>query len=392
MAKANVLFIGESGSGKTELTYKFMNALFGEKNSSKLVITPSLTLTQLVDMSFAPLTGGGNLSDTQIPSSLITSPATLLDELNRTPPQLLSLLQPYMEGRAINLEGGTIITPGIQLNTGNYYKWINATVNPLQNDYSGIFEIDKAVLDRFPVTIPWDLFPATMEDTINLTTNRKSENMKMNNDLDIIPEKTLNPDLEYLYINVKNIPVQSLASSIIWYLINKDNCYRASMGTKKEIMNFDPGKTCNGCKANGVHNQICGHIGSISNRTAGYMTDLAKSVAAIRSYKSGENNIEVKTEDVVAIAPFILYGGKIRIEMGWIEKYASGFEGMAPSAWEAINLAVETMSKIAVENAIATAKSPSKEAALEMLKQSPASFSREEVINYGNELKNLERR
>ena len=388
MTKANVLFIGESGSGKTELTEIFMNAVFGKKNTSKLVISPSLTVTQLVDMSFAPLTSGGNLSDTQKLTPLITSPATLLDELNRTPPQLLSALQPYMEGRSINLEGGRTATPGILLSDGSYYKWITATANP--NNYSGVFELDEAVLNRFPVTIPWDLFPATMEDIINMTSNSKFENKKMGNNSDTaIPENTLDPDLEYLYINVKNIPMQSLASSVIWYLINKDNCYRASTGIKKEIMNFDPGKTCNGCKANGMHSQMCGNIGNISNRIAGNMTDLAKATAAIRSYKLGEDNIEVKPEDIIAIAPFLLYGGKIRIETGWIEKYAGGVEGLAPSLWTAISLAVENMSKIAIENTISLARSPSEESLEEMLKQSPASFSNNAVRDYYKKLRRL---
>ena len=388
IAKTNVLVVGESGNGKTEMALSLAKALFGEDGTSNLVITPDLAMSKLVDMDFSPLLRGGSLSDTQKCGRLITTPATVFDELNRAPPQAISILQSYLDGnRRINLEGGASIVPGKPIGD-KYYKWIVGTANPQRDGYVGTFETDKAISDRFPITIPWDMFPQTSNDEFNMMLNNRFSDSRN------APKDGLFEEVKDLYmtINSDGIEVSALATSVVWYFAHKDHCYRAlGSGKKTEIHGFTPGRTCKGCKASAANSEICGNVGGISNRALLHMIPFSKAIAAIKAYKADSPVIKVGPEDVKAVAPFILYGGKMRIEEGWIENYASGPEQNAPSLWRAIEKAVEIMSNTALLDTVVLSKNPDRDTHLKILESSPASCQIEDVVKYARELENLRR-
>ncbi|MFH8120147.1 MAG: MoxR family ATPase [Candidatus Aenigmatarchaeota archaeon] len=307
----SILLEGGTGIGKTTIAEMLMKAFFG-KNYAFLQIDPSLSLEKFIDINFGAIKDGKKLSDAIEKNKIIDSPGVILDEINRAPPTIVNLLQNYITNGRLVFEGGKEFYPGIYVDKNLVYQLKIATMNEGEK-YSGTYELDKALRDRFAVQINLDAFSPSREDIrcIIRYGNAKIESEGKDN-LQIVLT---------LFKKIREIPLDPWAEEFVIYCSRIDQCIRSPQGKKSTILSFTP-RFCDGCSAAALDKGICGNISAPSPRAIVDWIMLARGFALYRAYKFG-GKARVEIEDLIAAAPFTLYS-KMDINPSWIGKYCNG--------------------------------------------------------------------
>lgn len=324
----NVLVTGKSGSGKTHFAKMAMAGFYGNNGYRTLQIDANFSLDKLRDIAFDIIAGGGRLSDAVRETGLLTVPGVVIDEYNRAPHEIRNIIQGWLQNGTLTFEGGKEVSPGVLFNGRERYQWKFATANEGAR-YSGAGKIDKGSRDRFNVEIPLDLFPPTREDKYKL-------HSKFSTAVDAYDGNGALEDILAVLQEIRKIPLSGTADEFLLYLQNMDQCVKAPNNTKLEIESFSPETTCKGCHLNKGDNNLCGSVYAPSERSIISLQNLAKGFSTYRCIQTGSDpeRLQVKIQDVLAAAPFVLFS-KIDINPGWIDKDSKG------SCWQAINSVVK---------------------------------------------------
>lgn len=329
----NVLISGRTGGGKTAFSRAFAKSLFGN-SFGFLQVDKTLDRDTFRDIAFSDIKDGNRLSDAARPATALMAPITIFDEYNRAPAVITNMLQGWLTNGVVILEGGREVRPGVELGNGKKYQFKIATMNE-GRAYSGTSEVDRASRDRFAVELPFDFFPLAQEDKYNLITR--------GNFLENGPayRKDIADRLYDAHRQTDSVPVNPAAAYFSLAIMSKDNCYRSPEGTKLSFEPFRP-EICEGCKAS--FDSTCGSIFAPSERAMADLMALSKTTAMYRAYKLQGSDPEVTINDVLVIAPFVLYN-KLGMAEGWIHQRGGGINGAAGSRWEATSSTIKGMAK-----------------------------------------------
>ncbi|MFA5406297.1 MAG: MoxR family ATPase [Candidatus Nanoarchaeia archaeon] len=162
ISKSNLLLLGGTGLGKTTLAKSIGDSFFnGEMN--QLRMNKEANLKEVYE-NFNPKADELIAINRSITSNLIT----FIDEFNRAPELIQNDLFNIMDGY-YNFKGRRE-----QLGRDGYHIII-AAANPYNDDYSGTFNTDEALLNRFPVVINMDYFEPTPKDTTQILLKRSND-------------------------------------------------------------------------------------------------------------------------------------------------------------------------------------------------------------------------
>ena len=152
IARLNMLFIGEKGSGKTQLMTDINNSVFGGEG---------VLIRARKDMEMKELYTNFNMDNYKMElTPLINAPFICIDEINRAPE--------VIQNEFFHMCDGYIEYEGKRINLGkNGYHVVMASAN-VGSSYTGTFSMDPALLDRFSVIINVDDYPVNLEDNIAL--------------------------------------------------------------------------------------------------------------------------------------------------------------------------------------------------------------------------------
>lgn len=336
---SGILLTGKSGGGKTHLSKMAMNAFFGGDNYCNRTVTPGMNEEAFLDIDFGKIKDGATLKEAIKSTPILNYPGVILNEVNRAPSIIQNILIPYLEFE-FNIKG-LDFDVGIPINgSGGRYQFRILTINE-GGEYKGIASMDKAVRDRMPIEIPIDNFKSLKKDIRDMINKRKSSAITVNKNKEPLTDVVLE-----LYSSINNIEVSAMAREFLVYLSGLSNCIKSNTGSKEGIIfNLE---LCRGCTHASTDNNLCGNVYSPTNRSIINLETIAKGVAAIRAYKTLVNeiegseeeskkrralnkfaeseylaNLQVECQDLLAIAPFILYS-KIQINDQWIHKHYQG--------------------------------------------------------------------
>ncbi len=338
IANADILETGKSGGGKTHLAKMAMNAFFGSAQYVNRTITPGMNEEAFIDIDFGKIKDGATLKEAIGTTPILTYPGVILNEANRAPALIQNILIPYLEYE-FNIKG-LDFPVGVELPKGQRYQWRILTINE-GAEYKGIAETDKAVRDRMVIEIPIDQFKSLKQDIRDMIKKRKSSAITVER-----TDESLTDTVVDLYQHISSIPLSAMTSEFLVYLSGLSNCIKSSTGAKEGIaFTLD---LCKGCHHAAAENNICGNVYAPTNRSLINLQSVGKAVAAVRAYKSlvqsiesaGSDskkrkaaaefmesdylrNIEVTAEDILALAPFILYS-KIQVNEQWVKKFYQG--------------------------------------------------------------------
>lgn len=338
ITNSGLLLSGTSGAGKTHLAMMFANAVFGTENYCSRTITPGMNEESFFDRDFGKMKEGGTLREAMMATPIVTNPAVILNEVNRTPTILQSILIPYLEFH-LNLKG-LDFPVGVESPYGGRYQFRVISINE-GRDYKGISDMDRAVRDRMVIEVPIGRFKPLKSDFREMISQKKSTAL-------IVPEnkESYLEDLLMLHSKVTEIPLTGFAKEFLVYLSGLGNCVKSHTGTKEGIK-FST-KMCEGCHHAAAEKNICGNVDALTSRSLINLEVVGRGVAALRAYKqfiariqsettetsrskalieftksSYLNDLAVTTEDIIKIAPFVLYS-KLPLGSPWIDEHHQG--------------------------------------------------------------------
>ncbi|MFH1916898.1 MAG: hypothetical protein ABIJ21_06580 [Nanoarchaeota archaeon] len=167
ITESPILMTGGTDTGKTTLAKLVMNSLLGseEQGWHKLDFDTDFGRDSVSDVSSDFFQKEGmTLSDFYRAQPWLSLPGFIADELNRThAKQSAKALHIIGEEKEITLPNGQRVKIGMQLPDGTTYQFQIATINE-GKDYSGTFDIDKALRRRTTIEIPMDVFSLTARD------------------------------------------------------------------------------------------------------------------------------------------------------------------------------------------------------------------------------------
>ncbi len=288
-------------------------------------------------------------------SKVISLPAGLINEPNRIPTKTQGFFSAYLE-RLISIEDINL-RPGIALRdtqSSTYYQIRILTMNEGQK-YYGTSEIDIALRNRMVIELPFDTFPLTPCDLLNML------EYKSDSSLETQSKRGYLKTILSLYDIIRLIPIENAARDFIAYLGGLSNCIYTFSGIKESVMNFND-EFCK--KKNCIHyqknNGLCGNILSPSNRTLINLENVARGFTFLRLYKTFKaideniiplnilkeylekhnipytettikvafkqhyaNYASVSISDIIKTAPFVLYN-KLDLSNKWIQENSEG--------------------------------------------------------------------
>jgi len=278
----NALYVGDTGTGKSQLSQDFFNYYFGgnvvstkEKdpedpkkeiikitgNSVKIRGKPELDIYEEVYRDLNMIEGKW------VPNINIQAKYHFLDELNRCPP--------VTQNQFFGLGDGFLEHKGMKLPIGsNGYAVTNATANLGNGEFGGTFDTDKALYSRFAITLDFDYkqFSPTMEDRMVIDFLRAANPKIKEAPIRDISHKIIAAEK---IISEKSTDLGLEADAAINYIkFGLENCFNTNIASKEK--NWP--KQCQDCDNNTDGSAICSQIRSPLPRT---INSLRKYAAAL---------------------------------------------------------------------------------------------------------------
>ncbi|MGV8140977.1 MAG: hypothetical protein ACP5NW_00895 [Candidatus Woesearchaeota archaeon] len=241
----NALYVGDTGTGKSQLAQDMFNYYFGGNISNsghavKIRGRPELDIYEEVYRDL-------NLREGRwMPNENIGALYHFLDEINRCPP--------ITQNQFFGLGDGFLEHRGTKIPLGNKnYSVLIATANLGNGEFGGTFETDKALYNRFAIALDFDYeqYKPTREDRI-IIDHLRSANPKIKDaPIKDISEKIFNASEE---ISESSMDLGLEANAAINYLkFGLENCYNEKIRSKEKNW---PG-ACQDCDKNTEGNTIC---------------------------------------------------------------------------------------------------------------------------------------
>ena len=334
VTEADVLLTGKTGSGKTRLAAGILEGLFGKKGYYAKTTLPNMNPSEFMDIDFPSiLSGKKTLKEALSGIPALTLPGILLNEVNRAPGIIQSLLIPFLD-RELEVQGMPV-----QMGRtwkGGQYQFRILTIN--EGGQYQVQSLDPAIRDRITIEIPVDAFPQSRYDIIRMLEQASGEvpNQKPKRDG---PSQTLSGREDFfkeiLLVKgaVDQVPVPADARFFLSYLAGMSYCIRAPRGNKESIA-LSP-EICEGCHHLAAFYTLCPSIYAPSARILIKLQRMAQGFALFRAWKSVSDAATVTVQDLIEAAPFLLYS-KLNISPLWLRTAGDRTRPFLGDRWTAI--------------------------------------------------------
>lgn len=376
-----VLLTGSTDLGKTALSCLMMNSLFGEEEKGWHRLDFDLDFSKdsftNVNSDFFHQSGK-SLSDLYSIHEWMRLPGFIADELNGGHSKIIRKAIHIIKEKDITMVDGRRVKIGKPIEDGSKrtYQYQIATINE-GSEYSGTFEMDKALRRRTTIEIPLDIFRPS---PIDLAKMRKADSLKiLHNNKEDRFERIIR-----ILNEVEKIPIHPAAELFLGYLESFDYCKNSDTGFK-DVAKFNYGSLRSKCsKDMGVgsgmvecrllhilKDEMCPYVRGLSPGLSKDMISVARGAALLRAIKfsrflahvkSNEKepamasfisaleqytgkkasdlffyktvlykyieNLEVEYEDLIDIVPFVIYS-KMEVSKHWAGlKHGSTYEAL----------------------------------------------------------------
>lgn len=384
VTESPVLMTGGTDLGKTTLAKLVMNALFGNEKWHILDFDLDFGKDAYTDINSDFFhEKGKKLADLYSLHGWMLLPGFIADELNGAHAKVARKALHIIKEKDITLPDGRRAQIGHQLEDGGTYQFQIATINE-GKDYSGTFDMDKALRRRTTIEIPMDIFKPTPTDRLLLQrSGRRIEYGKSENHLTQILQ---------IFGKLNDMKVHPVAEMFLAYLEAFDYC-KHSLTKEKCSIESKNGSIYHVCTQpirigesaatsaepvgcvflKSFANDMCPNVNGITPGISTNLVTVARAFAALRavkftelvagflvgqdtkplSYKLNNSNLfrqsmekyvgecsddkklakkvvvkyietlEVQQCDILAAAPFVAYS-KLGISPVWILKHFQG--------------------------------------------------------------------
>jgi len=279
----NALYVGDTGTGKSQLAQDFYNYYFNgnvsdKGNAVKIRGRPELDIYEEVyrDLDRKELKW--------LPNENIRAMYHFIDELNRCPE--------VTQNQFFGLGDGFIEHRGMKTHLGkNNYNVAVATANLGNGEFQGTFETDKALFNRFAVTLDFDyqMFQPTDEDKMIIDFLRDADPRIKEAPRKDISNLIIQAEKEIAQ-NTRNLGLEEFA--VINYLkFGLNNCYNESIQNKEKNWPFQ----CQDCNKNQNADRLCSLIKSPTQRTINALIKYSSALYYLSKLKNPKQNIDAVT-------------------------------------------------------------------------------------------------
>ncbi len=335
LAGLNMLFISDTGKGKTQLAEDIVRHHFGgyeqnNGNANKTQGRAGFDIEDLFIRSQADLTTGKYDSKAvrKIDENRIKRLCNYVDELNRAPKPKQNDFFDFADG---NFElGGT----SYRIGQDSYTLFIaTANLNKLNGEFSGTFEMDRALLNRAHLTIDLDHkeFSPTPRDKIQIRKRKTSPRCDMAEPQDI-SSKIIDAHKEIIAMKA-NDPYMTAFE----FLIDNGLNYCEKDKYKEKVAAFP--MLCVECNEDCKKEGLCSLLKGASERTVDSIAPLAYALSYIASLKFAKD-IQISPFDAAVQAfRFTTYHGNLNDNI-CREEYAGRKQAMMDGAVNKLEEAV----------------------------------------------------
>lgn len=277
VAPVNILLVGDTGTGKTQLAKDIYDYYFGgnKKENGEGIFIRAHPEIDIYNEVFTEI----NLEKaSRSLTKSIESVIYLVDELNRAPV--------VAQNQFFSLGDGIMDYKGASIKLGrNSYKLFMATANIGNGEFQGTFDTDKALFNRLHVSIDLDyeMYRPTPHDQMMIDLMKADPNVKESDkrnitDLIIGASKEIDKRLEDIGLE---------ATAVVNYLrFGLDNCMKN--GIKEKIWPLN----CQDCEHNKNDAALCSLVRAPVRRTLNAMTRYAVALQYIAELKNPSYEID----------------------------------------------------------------------------------------------------
>ncbi len=335
LAGLNMLFIADTGRGKTQLISDIAWNHFGGDNNDSGNANwadgrPNFEIEDLFVRSKVDLSKGYD-SDTarQLKEERIKRVCLCVDELNRAPKP--------KQNEFFDLADGKYTFNGMRHNLGRegYTLFLaTANLNKLNGDFSGTFEFDRALLNRAHLTIDLDHkdFSPIPKDKIQIRKRKRSPRVDVAEPRDI-SQKIIQAHREIIAMKGDDPCISAFEFLIDDGLsyCEKDKYHEKGAAFPMQCVECD-----DSCKDKG----LCSLLKGSSERTVDSIAPLAYALSYIASLKFGQD-VQINPFDAAMQAfKFTTYHGNLN-ENICREEYAGRKQAMMEYAIGKLEIAVD---------------------------------------------------
>lgn len=298
LTRTHILLVGDTGTAKTDVLRMVAAAAFGGK-WSLLRLNPHLNEQHFADMDYKKLysqTDRSSLHECVKPCAFLDYPLLILDEINRAPAAVTSVLFGVMDGLielpfGIKQEVGHAYT-GLD-GQPRRYSLVMGTMNDGE-EFEGTFGMDRALRNRFTLTIPLDSCRPTNDDLANVLLRRTGQ-------AHIPTLPSMIEDVETVSDRLEGLPMDDLACLYLLYLANLDRCPHMPNGFKNRRPNPE---VCmrNECRVFKQADGFCAYASSAGVRVSIFLKRAATGLAALRAARTLRQVEEACDEGAGAVA------------------------------------------------------------------------------------------
>ena len=310
LAGLNMLFISDTGKGKTQLMKDIVWSHFGgDKEQGKANWaqgSPDFEIEDLFVHSVVDLTTGiyDSKAVRKIDENRIRRPCNVVDEFNRAPKPTQNKFFDFADG---NYElAGT----SHRIGQDGYTLFLaTANLNKLNGDFSGTFEMDRALLNRAHLTIDLDHkdFSPIPSDKIQI---RKR---KTNPRVDIAEPRDISLKIVEAHKEIIAMKANDPCMSAFEFLIDNGLSHCEKDKYKEKGAAFP--MQCVECDAPCKNEGLCSLLKGSSERTVDSIAPLAYALSYIASLKFGKD-VQISPFDAALQAfRFTTYHGNLNSSM-----------------------------------------------------------------------------
>jgi hypothetical protein len=334
LAGLNMLFVADTGMGKTQLITDIVWSHFGGDNNDVGNANwadgrPGFDIEDLFIRSRVDLGSGKYDSDTarQLKDERVKRLCFAVDEMNRAPKP--------KQNEFFDLADGKYTFNGMRYKLGQdgYSLFIaTANLNKLNGDYSGTYEFDKALLNRAHLTFDLDYknFRPTAEDKIQIRKRKNSPRVDVAEPRDI-GDKIIEAHREIIAMK-NNDPYMAAFE----FLIDEGLSYCEKDKYQEKGPDFP--MQCLDCNSNGK--DLCSLVKNSSERTIDAIAPLAYALSYIATLKTGKEVIIDPLDAALQAFRFTTYHGNLNENIAK-EQYAARKQAMMDETVEKIGESVK---------------------------------------------------
>ena len=290
LTHSSMLLTGDTDLGKTTLAKLILNSLFGEEEKGwhKIDIDIESGKDLVVETHLDAIVRGETSDELYTINRALLLPGLITDELNRGHSKVVNSVM-HIFDRDITMPNGKRAKLGHEYEPGKRYQFQIAAINEGE-DYTGTFEIDKALRRRTIIEIPMNVFTPTPDDRHQLAESKE-----------IVFGNTTNHFNEVLavYRGLGQIKLHENAQLFIAFMEAFDYCEHSLNKEKRSVP--DKGGSIYHICTKPIHgtdvvcrfiksfdNELCPYVRGISPGISRNLVAVARGLAVLRAVKFAE--------------------------------------------------------------------------------------------------------